>query len=46
MMLIHPAGADLGLVPLAVVFIGLPAYAVLFMTALMGRKLTGFLKSA
>jgi len=46
MMLIHPAGADLGLVPLAVVFIGLPAYAVLFMTALIGRKLAGFLKSA
>ena len=46
MMLIHRAGADLGLVPLALVFIGLPAYAVLFMTALMGRKLAGFLKSA
>ena len=46
MLLIHPPGADFRLLPFRIVFIGLLAYAVLFMTALIGRKLAGFLKSA
>ena len=46
MLLIHPPGADFRLLPFTIVFIGLPAYGVLFMTALIGRKLAGFLKSA
>jgi len=40
MALIHPSGTDLGLLPLTLVFIGLPAYAVLFVVALVGRSLS------
>ena len=40
MVLIHPSGTDLGLLPLTLVFIGLPAYAVLFIVALVGRTLS------
>jgi hypothetical protein len=40
MVLIHPSGTDLGLLPLTLVFIGLLAYAVLFVVALVGRTLS------
>lgn len=39
MMLIHPAGTDLGLLPLAMVFIGLPAYGALYLAGMLGRAL-------
>jgi len=40
MVLIHPSGTDLGLLPLTLVFIGLPAYVLLFVVALVGRTLS------
>jgi hypothetical protein len=37
MVFIHPAGTDLGLLPLAIVFMGLPLYAMLLVAAFVGR---------
>ena len=39
MLAIRRSGTDFGLLPLAMVFIGIPAYAVLFLVSLAGRKL-------
>jgi len=43
-LLIHPPGASLGLLPLTIVFIGLPSYATLFIAAMIGRKLAGLFR--
>jgi len=37
MLFVHPPGTSLGLLPLAIVFGGLPLYVALFVAALMGR---------
>ena len=45
MLFVHPAGSGFGLLPLAIVFMGLPLYVMLFLAALLGRmvrRLTGF----
>src|SRR5262245_31491749 len=45
MIFVHPRGLDFGLMPLSVVFVGLPLYVMLFLAALSGRmvrRLTGF----
>jgi hypothetical protein len=39
MVMIHQPGADLGLLPITIAFIDLPAYAALFIAAMIGRKL-------
>jgi hypothetical protein len=39
MVLIHPPGTDLGLLPFTIVFIAVPAYGALFIAAAIGRKL-------
>jgi hypothetical protein len=41
MLLIHPAGNDLGLLPLAMIFIGVPSYAGLLGVAAIGRVMGG-----
>jgi hypothetical protein len=37
MLFIHPAGTDLGLLPLAIIFMGVPIYAALLVAASIGR---------
>lgn len=37
MMTIHPAGTDLGLLPLTLLFLGLPAYGALYLAGMLGR---------
>jgi hypothetical protein len=37
MMLIHPTGMGLGLLPFAVVLIGIPMYIILFLATMTGR---------
>jgi len=37
MLVIHPAGTDLGLLPLAMMFLGLPAYGALYLAGMLGR---------
>jgi hypothetical protein len=37
MVFIHPAGTDLGLLPLAIVIMGMPLYAALLAAAFAGR---------
>ena len=37
MLMIHPPGTDLGLLPLAMMFLGLPAYGALYLAGLVGR---------
>ncbi len=39
MLLLHPPGTDLGLLPLSLVFIYLPGYVALLLAALIGRGL-------
>jgi hypothetical protein len=39
MMLVRDSNTDFGLLPLAILFIGLPAYAVLLLAAYAGRVL-------
>ena len=39
MMLIHPTGAGLGLLPLAIVYIGIPMYVILLLATLTGRMI-------
>ena len=39
MLLIHPAGNDLGLLPLAMIFIGVPSYVVLLGVGAIGRMI-------
>lgn len=39
MLPVHPAGTDLGLLPLAILFIGVPGYGALLLAALAGRRL-------
>lgn len=39
MVLVHKSGTGLGLLPLAVVFVGLPMYVVLYLATLTGRGL-------
>ena len=46
MMLIHPTGTGLGLLPAAVVLIGIPMYVVLFLATMTGRMIGGRLRSA
>jgi len=46
MMLIHPTGTGLGLLPAAVVLIGIPMYVVLFLATMTGRMIGGRLGSA
>jgi hypothetical protein len=44
MVFIHPEGTGLGLLPLAVIFVGVPLYVVLLAAAFIGRmirRLTG-----
>lgn len=40
MLVIRVPGSDFGLLPLALVFIGVPAYGALFLASLIGRKLS------
>ena len=37
MMFIHPAGTGLGLLPLAILFMGVPLYLILLLGAFIGR---------
>jgi hypothetical protein len=37
LVLVHPAGSDLGLLPLTVILIGLPSYAALLAATAVGR---------
>jgi hypothetical protein len=37
MIFIHPAGTDLGLLPLTLLFLGLPAYGALYLAGMLGR---------
>jgi hypothetical protein len=37
MVFIHPAGTDLGLLPLAIVIMGMPLYTALLAAAFAGR---------
>jgi hypothetical protein len=37
--LVHPAGTSLGLLPLAILFVGLPLYVLFVVAALIGRGL-------
>jgi hypothetical protein len=46
MMLFHPTGTGLGLLPFAVVLIGIPMYVVLFLATLSGRMVGRRLGSA
>ncbi|MFN3745823.1 MAG: hypothetical protein ACK4TL_14060 [Hyphomicrobiaceae bacterium] len=46
MMLIHPTGTGLGLLPFAVVFIGIPMYVILFLATTTGRMVGRRLGSA
>ena len=39
MLLVHKPGTDLGLLPLALIFVGAPSYAVLLGAAAIGRVL-------
>ena len=39
MLLIHPMGTDLGLIPLSMMFIGLPGYAALLLASSIGRAI-------
>ncbi len=39
MMLIHPTGAGLGLLPMAVIFIGILMYVILLLATLTGRTI-------
>jgi hypothetical protein len=43
MVLIHQADTDLGLLPLAILFIGIPAFAVFMGAAGIGRGMRGLL---
>ena len=42
MILLHPPGTGLGLLPIAILFIGLPFYGALFLAAWAGRILGRF----
>jgi hypothetical protein len=46
MMLIHPTGTGLGLLPAAVVYIGIPMYVILFLATWTGRVVGRRLGSA
>jgi len=37
MIFIHPAGTDLGLLPLTLLFLGLPAYGAIYLAGMLGR---------
>lgn len=45
MMLIHPTGTGLGLLPFAVVIIGIPMYVILFLATLTGRMIARYVGS-
>jgi hypothetical protein len=45
-MLIHPTGTGLGLLPAAVVYIGIPMYVILFLATWTGRVVGRRLGSA
>lgn len=45
MMLIHPTGTGLGLLPFAVVIIGIPMYVVLLLATLTGRIIARYVGS-
>ncbi|MBN9277165.1 MAG: hypothetical protein J0I57_05960 [Hyphomicrobium sp.] len=45
MMLIHPTGAGLGLLPMALFLIGIPMYVILLLATLTGRILARFVGS-
>ena len=45
-VLIHPLGNGLALLPLAIMIIGLPAYAFLFGAAVVGSNLSSLVKSS
>jgi hypothetical protein len=45
-VLIHPLGNGLALLPLAIMIIGLPAYAFLFAAAVVGSNLSSLVKSS
>ena len=45
-VLIHPLGNGLALLPLAIMIIGLPAYAFLFGASVVGSNLAGLFKSS
>ena len=42
-LLVHPAGGDLGMLPVALILIGAPAYLVLLAVAVVGRTLGKYL---
>jgi len=46
MMLIHPTGTGLGLLPFAVIFIGVPMYVIFFLATMTGRMVGRRLGSA
>jgi hypothetical protein len=39
MIFVHPAGTDLGLLPLTLLFLGLPGYGALYLAGLLGRAI-------
>ena len=43
LLAVHPKGNDFGLLPLAVIFVGVPSYLALLGIAWLGRKLRGLL---
>ncbi len=45
MVLIGKSGADLGMLPIALVMVGLPMYALLYITTLTGRIIARLIKS-
>lgn len=42
-LLVHPAGGDLGMLPVALILIGVPSYLVLLAVAAVGRTLGEYL---
>ncbi|MDI1263491.1 MAG: hypothetical protein PS018_09565 [bacterium] len=42
-LLVHPAGSDFGMMPLAAIMIGIPAYLALFGAAAVGRMLADYI---
>jgi hypothetical protein len=46
MVLVHPANTSLGLLPLAIVFVGVPLYLVFLLAAFLGSRVARFVGRA
>jgi hypothetical protein len=44
MIFLRPAGTDLGLLPLTLLFLGLPAYGALYLAGMLGRAALSLLR--